>query len=129
MGVASSAQELKSAIAPPPMFKALTLDANNFLPNPLPQFIKSLDRVLDAGGAGSVEQINFAEGSEYKYAKHKHQIDEVDEKNLMCKYAMIEGDALIDSLSKQLMRSNFEAAGGGGCICKTTINYRINRQL
>lgn len=62
MGVSSSAEELKSAIAPPPMFKALTLDANNFLPNPLPQFIKGLDRVLDAGGAGSVEQINFAEG-------------------------------------------------------------------
>lgn len=62
MGLTSITQELKSAIAPPRMFKALILDANNLLPKLLPQFIKSLDIVRGAGGAGSVDQINFTDG-------------------------------------------------------------------
>lgn len=57
--------------------------------------------------------------------KHKHRIDEVDEKNLMCKYAMIEGDALADKLEYVTYDVKFEAAGDGGCICKMTINYHI----
>ncbi|KAJ4722090.1 major allergen Pru ar 1-like [Melia azedarach] len=123
MGVISTTQEFNSAIAPLRMFKAFIIDSNKLLPKLLPQFIKSIDLIQGTGGAGSIEQINFTEGSEYNSVKHR--IEEVDEENLVCKYAMIEGDALGDKLEYIAYEVKFEAASNGGCICKMISNFHI----
>ncbi|KAK1592135.1 hypothetical protein Q3G72_020058 [Acer saccharum] len=62
----------------------------------------------------------------YKYAKHR--IDEINKENLVCKYTMIEGDALGDNVESIAYEVRFEAASsseGGGSICKMTSNYRM----
>ena len=53
----------------------------------------------------------------------KHRIDEVDHENLLCKYTMIEGDALGDKLESINYEVKFEAAIDGGCICKMISKY------
>lgn len=66
MGVTSFTQEFTCPIAPDRMFKALIVDSKTLIPNLLPQFIKSVDLVQGDGGAGSIEQVNFTEGT-YKW--------------------------------------------------------------
>ncbi|KAK4425914.1 Major strawberry allergen Fra a 1.08 [Sesamum alatum] len=123
MGVTRIAQEFSSPIAPGRLFKALILDSNNLIPKLLPQPIKSVDILQGDGGAGSIEQVNFTESSHFKYVKH--QINELDKENLVCKYTMIEGDALGDKLESIVYEIKFEASDNGiaGCVCKMTSEY------
>ncbi|XP_059630136.1 major strawberry allergen Fra a 1.07-like [Cornus florida] len=44
------------------LFKTLILDSHNLIPKLMPQAIKSIDITHGNGGAGSIKQINFAEG-------------------------------------------------------------------
>lgn len=53
----------------------------------------------------------------------KHRIDELDQDNFVCKYTMIEGDALGDKLESIAYEVKFEAASDGSSICKMTSNY------
>lgn len=59
--------------------------------------------------------------SHFNYVKHR--IDELDKENLVCKYTMIEGDALGDKLESISYEVKFEAAGDGGCKCLMTSKY------
>ncbi|KAK6930223.1 Bet v I/Major latex protein, partial [Dillenia turbinata] len=70
---------------------------NNLLPKLVPQFIKRVDMIQGGGGSGTIEQINITQDVHFKCAKYRN--DEMDKENLVCKYTMIEGDAL-------LMKSN-----------------------
>jgi len=63
MGATSITQELTCPIAAARMFKALIIEANALIPKLLPQFIKSVELVQGDGGAGSIEQVNFTEGT------------------------------------------------------------------
>ncbi|KAJ6688970.1 hypothetical protein OIU85_005395 [Salix viminalis] len=121
MDVTGYTQEFTCPIAPARMFKALILDSNNLIPNLLPQFVKSVDLIHGDGGAGSIEQVNFTEGTDIKYVKHR--IDELDRVNLVCKYTMIEGDPLGDKLESIAYEVRFEAGSDGGCNCKMTSSY------
>ncbi|XVF56644.1 hypothetical protein PTKIN_Ptkin06aG0136500 [Pterospermum kingtungense] len=122
MGVTSFSQEFTSPVDAARMFKALIIDANTLIPKLLPQFIKSVDVIQGDGGAGTIEQVNFTQGSHFKYVKHR--IDEVDTENLVCKYTMIEGDALGDKLECIAYEMKFEGIGdGGGCMFKMKSNY------
>ena len=47
---------------PSRIFKALILDGDNLVPKLLPQIIKSIEIVEGDGGAGTIKQMNFAEG-------------------------------------------------------------------
>lgn len=61
-------------------------------------------------------------GHQFRYVKHR--IDELDHENLVCKYSMIEGDALGDKLESIDYEAKFEADNdNGGCICKMTSRY------
>lgn len=64
--------------------------------------------------------LKYAE-SQFRYVKHR--IDELDNENLVCKYSMIEGDPLGDKLESVDYEAKFEAANGGGCICRMTSKY------
>ncbi|KAF8401410.1 hypothetical protein HHK36_012349 [Tetracentron sinense] len=118
---AHNLKEFSCPIAPSRMFKALILDSRNLIPKLVPQSIKSVDIIQGDGGAGSIEQVNFTEASHFKYVKHR--IDALDEENSMCKYALIEGDALGDKLESIAYEVKFEASSEGGCICKMTSKY------
>lgn len=95
MGVHTFTQEITTPIAPARMFKALIVDSHYLVPKLMPS-IKSIEFVEGDGGVGSIKQTNFPEGSHFKYLKHR--IDAIDHDNYSCKYTLIEGDVLGDTL-------------------------------
>lgn len=42
----------------------------------------------------------------------------------MCKYTLIEGDALMDKLESVTYEVKFEAYGYGSCVCKMASEYK-----
>ncbi|KAF8392637.1 hypothetical protein HHK36_022986 [Tetracentron sinense] len=121
MGVVSFTQESACPVPPARMFKALMIDSHKLLPKLLPQSIKSVDMIQGDGGVGTIIKINFAEGSPFKYVKHR--IDALDKENLECKYTLIEGDALMDKLESINYEAKFEPSADGGCVIKKTSKY------
>ncbi|XP_059625169.1 major strawberry allergen Fra a 1-3-like [Cornus florida] len=114
--------EFTSPVPPARLFKALCLDPQNLLPKIVPQSIKSIDVVSGNGGPGTVKQTNFAEGSRFKYMKHK--IDSLDENNNEIKYTVFEGDMLGKNIESICYEIKFEPSGSG-CVCKTTTHYKV----
>ncbi|XP_050258777.1 major strawberry allergen Fra a 1-3-like [Quercus robur] len=102
----------------PPM--ALILDIH-LVPKIMPQFIKSIEFVEGDGGVCSIKKTTLAEGTSFKYLKHR--IDALDADNCMCNYTLIEGDVLGDKLESISYEFKFESAGGGS-VCKITSHYQ-----
>ncbi|KAK9997584.1 hypothetical protein SO802_022270 [Lithocarpus litseifolius] len=95
MGVTTFTQEITTKVSPARMFKALILDIH-LVPKIMPQFIKSIEFVEGDGGVGSIKKTTLAEGTPFRYLKHR--IDALDADNCMCNYTLIEGDVLGDKL-------------------------------
>ncbi|MBA0813353.1 hypothetical protein Gohar_027212, partial [Gossypium harknessii] len=53
----------------------------------------------------------------------KHQIGGHDENNFSYNYSLIEGGPLGDKLEKINYDNKFEAAAGGGSICKSSMKF------
>uniref|UniRef100_A0A5B7B3B5 Putative major allergen Pru ar 1 n=1 Tax=Davidia involucrata TaxID=16924 RepID=A0A5B7B3B5_DAVIN len=121
MGVVSFTEEFTSPIPAPRLFKALILDADNLIPKIAPQAIKSVELIEGNGGPGSIKQMNFAQGSHFKYVKHR--IDALDKDNMTYAYTLIEGDALMDKLESISYEIKLESSPDGGCIGKNTSKY------
>ncbi|GLT32558.1 hypothetical protein SLA2020_072170 [Shorea laevis] len=121
MGVFTYSDEYTSSIPPARLFKAVILDSHNLIPKLVPQLIKSIELTEGDGGAGSIRQINFAEGSQIKYVKNR--IDELDEKNFLYKYSLIEGGELLHKLEKITYEVKFESTPEGGSKHKMTSTY------
>lgn len=62
MAALTLTDELTSPVPAGKMFKALILDADNLLPNLIPQAIKSIDTVEGSGGPGTIKKLTLAEG-------------------------------------------------------------------
>ena len=62
MGVFTYETEFTSVIAPPRLFKALVLDADNLVPKIAPQAVKSAEIVEGDGGVGTIKKTSFGEG-------------------------------------------------------------------
>ncbi|XP_044484697.1 major allergen Pru ar 1-like [Mangifera indica] len=121
MGVLNINTEITLTVAPSRMFKAMILDSHNVLPKLVPQSFKNIKLIEGDGGVGSIKLINFADGSQYKYVKHR--IDVLDKENFVCKYTLIEGDNLGEKLESIVYEVKFEASGKGGSICKVASEY------
>nr|XP_027188028.1 pathogenesis-related protein STH-2-like [Cicer arietinum] len=121
MGVTTFTHDYSSPIAPSRMFKALITDSSNLLPKLLPQFIKDVNLIQGNGEPGTIEQVNFAKASPFKYLKNR--IDMIDNDNLVCNYTMIEGDPLGDKFESIAYEVKFEAISDGGCLCKMISKY------
>ncbi|GKU85376.1 hypothetical protein SLEP1_g55 [Rubroshorea leprosula] len=106
MGVFTYSNEYTSSIPPARLFKAVILDSHNLIPKLVPQLIKN---------------IEFTEGSQIKYVKNR--IDELDEKNFLYKYSLIEGGELLDKLEKITYEVKFESTPEGGSKNKMTSTY------
>ncbi|XWS14138.1 hypothetical protein CRYUN_Cryun36dG0097700 [Craigia yunnanensis] len=122
MSVNKITQTFRTQVTLSRMFKALTLDSHNLGPKLMFSSIKSIEFIEGEGEAGSIKQINFTEASPFKYVKHR--IGELDNENFMCKYTLIEGDALMDKLEFITYEVKFEAYGYEGCICTMTSEYK-----
>ncbi|KAG2726988.1 hypothetical protein I3760_01G139000 [Carya illinoinensis] len=123
MGVFTYETETTSVIPPAKLFKAFVLDGDNLVPKVVPQAIKSTEIIEGDGGPGTIKKINFGEGSQFKYVKHK--IDAIDHANLSYGYSVIEGDALGDVLEKISYEIKIVASPDGGSILKSTSHYHI----
>ncbi|OVA12925.1 Bet v I domain [Macleaya cordata] len=114
-------EELPCPVAPHRMFHALFEDAHNLMPKIMPHAVKSVDFVSGEGGPGSVQKVNFADGGPVKYVKNR--LDSKNKDNLEIKYTVIECDAFGDKVDYITNEVKFEAAPGGGCICKSKSTY------
>ncbi|PHT55096.1 Pathogenesis-related protein STH-21 [Capsicum baccatum] len=120
MGVYTFTHETTASVAPSTLFKALVIDFNK-LGSELAPDVKSIENVEGDGGPGTIKKITFVEGGPIKYLKHKIHV--VDDKNLVTKYSLIEGDVLGDKLETINYEGKFEASENGGCVCTTTSEY------
>ncbi|KAL5852317.1 hypothetical protein ACOSQ3_007435 [Xanthoceras sorbifolium] len=121
MGAFTYTDEYTSPVAPARLFKALIVDSHNLIPKLLPMAVKSIEIIEGDGGAGSIRQINFNEGSQVKCIKNR--IDELDVENFSYKYSLIEGDGLMDKLEKVTYKVKFETTPDGGSKNKMTSTY------
>ncbi|KAK1402924.1 Major allergen Pru ar 1 [Heracleum sosnowskyi] len=118
MGIFTFTDELTSPVAPARIFRASIVDSHNLIPKLLPHAVKSIELLKGDGGAGSVKQINFAEGSKIRYLKH--HIDDLNEENYVYNYTLIEGEGMMDKIDKISYEVKFEASCTGGTISKMT---------
>ncbi|XP_022760630.1 major allergen Pru ar 1-like [Durio zibethinus] len=121
MGVVTHEFEVISPLPPTKVFKAFVLDFDNLFPKVVPHAVKSIELLEGDGGPGSIKKITFAEDSQVKYVKQK--IEAMDKQNLSHTYSVIEGDALMNVLEKITYETKFEAAPGGGTLCKRICKY------
>ncbi|KAJ9181861.1 hypothetical protein P3X46_005908 [Hevea brasiliensis] len=121
MGVLTYETEVATGIPPTKMFKVFVLDADNIIPQILPQAIKSIEILEGNGGPGTIKKTTFAEGNEFKYVKNK--IEAIDKDNFTYSYTSIEGEPWIDTLEKVYYEVKIVPSADGGSICKTTSKY------
>ncbi|XP_059630265.1 major strawberry allergen Fra a 1.07-like [Cornus florida] len=121
MGVTTFTDEYTNTIAPARLFKASILDSHNLIPKLIPQAIKSIE-IQGNGGAGSIKQINFTEGSTLNCLKYR--IDELNEETFTYNYTLIQGDA---SMDKQIESISYEVklepSPNGGTVSRMTSKY------
>ncbi|XP_057957679.1 major allergen Pru ar 1-like [Malania oleifera] len=127
MGVVTFNEEITTAVPPAKIFKALVLDFDTLIPKLLPQHIKNVETIHGDGGPGTVKQINFAEGSQYKFVKNR--TDGIDKENFAYSYSIIEGDALTEKLECISFEIKYEAAGDGGSVCKRTGKFHTKGEV
>ncbi|KAB2062929.1 Pathogenesis-related STH-2 [Gossypium arboreum] len=120
MGVVTYDYENTSPVAPARLFKAFTVEAPKVWPTAAPNAVKSIE-VEANPSSGSIVKINFVEGLPFQYMKH--QIGGHDENNFSYSYDLIEGGPLGDKLEKISYENKFEAAAGGGSICKSSMKF------
>ncbi|XP_027122053.1 major allergen Pyr c 1-like [Coffea arabica] len=121
MGVTTFNEEYTSPIAPARLFKASIVDSHNLVPKLMPQALKSIEITQGNGGAGSIKQINFVEGSHF--GSLKYQIDELNEQTYTYNHTLIEGGSLTENLEKITYEVKFEPTSEGGTVSKVTSKY------
>ncbi|GLT56219.1 hypothetical protein SLA2020_292790 [Shorea laevis] len=125
MGITTVTEEITTSISPSRMFKALVLDSHILIPKLVPQSFKSIEFLQGDGGVGTIRHTNFAEGSHFKFMKHKIEALNVDND---CKYSLIERYALGDTLESITSEVKFEAASAGR-VCKMTNHYHTKGEF
>ncbi|XP_009590430.1 major allergen Pru ar 1-like [Nicotiana tomentosiformis] len=121
MGIVTITDEFTSPISAPRMFKASIVDGDNLLPKIAPQVFKNIETIQGDGGPGTIKQMNFAEGSEIKFVKHR--VDAIDKEKMTYAYTLIEGDTLMDKIDSISYEINLESMPDGGCKGKNTSKY------
>ncbi|KAK4374194.1 hypothetical protein RND71_004871 [Anisodus tanguticus] len=121
MGVTTCTQDIATLVDPARVFKPLVLDADNLVPKLMSQAVKNFETVECDGW---IKKMNFVEGYPIKYLKHK--IHAIDDKNMVIKYSLTEGEVLGENLEHISYDVRFEGSENGGCIYKTMSEYHTN---
>ncbi|KAJ9181862.1 hypothetical protein P3X46_005909 [Hevea brasiliensis] len=117
MGVMNYEAEVATGIPPAKMFKVFVLDADDIIPQILPQVIKSIEILEGNGGPGTIKKTTFAEGIEFKYVKNK--IEAIDKDYFTYSYTSIEGEPWIDTLEKIYYEVKIVPSADGGVIVRS----------
>ncbi|KAI4303178.1 hypothetical protein MLD38_038840 [Melastoma candidum] len=123
MAVTTYTEEFTSAVSPARLFKAIVTESHVFIPKAVPGGIKNVEFLEGDGGAGSIKQTNLVDGGKLKFMKHR--IDVVDVENLYTKYTLVGCDVEFEKIESVVYEIKFEAAPGGGCVCKMTSEYHV----
>jgi len=121
MGVITYDMEVPSSIPAAKMYKAFIIDGDTLIPKILPQAIQKVEILEGDGGAGTVKQITFGEGSTYKCVKQR--VDAIDKENLTYSYSVVEGDALHGLFESISYHIKVVPTPEGGSICKNRSIY------
>lgn len=121
MAVVTFTEDIASPVPATRLFKAMIVDADNLLPKIVPQAIKSVERIEGDGGPGTIKQMNFTEGTPFKYVKHR--IDALDKEKMAYAYTLIEGDALLGKIESISYEIKLESTPNGGCVGKNISTY------
>nr|XP_011463622.1 PREDICTED: major allergen Pru ar 1-like [Fragaria vesca subsp. vesca] len=128
MGVTTYTDEYTSPIPPCRLFKALVLDADILVPKLMPDALKSIDTIQGDGRAGSIKQINFAEGGQIISVRNR--VDEVDDENYVYNYTLIEGDAsVMEKVEFISYEVKFEATPEGGSKNRMVSKYHTKGDI
>ncbi|KAF7850355.1 hypothetical protein BT93_L5572 [Corymbia citriodora subsp. variegata] len=100
--------------------EALIVDSHNLIPKLWPQAIKSIDILRGDGGSGTVEQINFVEGSHL--SSMKNHVDELNKETLLYKHTMTNLDEKFKSIAYEV---KFKPTPDGGSKNKMTTTYYV----
>ncbi|PHU21551.1 Pathogenesis-related protein STH-21 [Capsicum chinense] len=120
MGVYTFTDESTASVVPSRLFKALVIDFNNIVSKLIPD-VESIENVEGDGGPGTIKKITFVEGGPMKYLKHKIHV--IDDKNLVTKYSLIEGDVLANKAESVDYDAKLEGSADGGCVATTVTVY------
>ncbi|KZV52234.1 pathogenesis-related protein STH-21-like [Dorcoceras hygrometricum] len=124
MAVVEYSDEIKLNVSPKRLFKALVIDAHNFLPKAVPHIFKSVHVLEGEGGvAGCVRQINFPDGAPFSHMKDK--LEAVDTENLTVKLVLSEGPGLGEKMESLHAEQKFVDSGDGGCIIKMKNHHHL----
>ncbi|KAM7485275.1 hypothetical protein LguiA_001284 [Lonicera macranthoides] len=112
------------------LFKALALDSHNLIPKIIPEAIKSIQLSRGNGGAGTIKQINLAQGDTHV----KYYVDALNEDECVYTYSLIEGDQLTDKLEKITYEVQFKTLENGGAVSKVTssssgVDWELSRSI
>ncbi|KAJ7955164.1 Major allergen Mal d 1 [Quillaja saponaria] len=121
MGVFTYEHETSSVIPPARIFKAIILDADNFILKVAPQVIQKIEIIEGDGGIGSIRKVTFSDGGKTGFFKQINEV--IDTENLKFHYSVIEGEVLGDKLEKALHEIKYLASPNGGTIVKTTDKF------
>ncbi|KAK8585863.1 hypothetical protein V6N13_050833 [Hibiscus sabdariffa] len=122
MGVFTYEYEVSTTIPPAKMFKACILDGQNLIPKVVPdQAFESVEFIKGNGEPGTVKKITFAEGSQFGYMVE--EVEALDKDELVYRYSVIEGGALMNKVEKIGYESKFESSPDGGSVCKIRCKY------
>ncbi|KAI3459569.1 hypothetical protein Pfo_016232 [Paulownia fortunei] len=127
MAITKYTQEIKLRVSAKRMYKALVTESYTILPKLMPNVVNSIEKLQGDGGAGTIRQTNFAEGTPYKYVKHR--IDALDTENYVSKYTLIEGPVLGDKIESISYDQKFEDSSDGGCITKIVSEYHTKGDI
>ncbi|KAI9084241.1 hypothetical protein K1719_033748 [Acacia pycnantha] len=121
MGVFTFSEENISAVAPATLYKALAIDGDNLIPKVV-DAVQNIEILEGTSGApGTIKKINYLEGGQLHYAKHK--VEAVDKDSFVYNYAIVESDTFPETLEKIAVETKLEAAPDGGSVVKVTVNY------
>ncbi|KAL0462721.1 UNVERIFIED_CONTAM: Major strawberry allergen Fra a 1.08 [Sesamum latifolium] len=121
MAITTFTDEYTLPNPPSRIYKPSIIDSHNLVLKLMPQAIKSIEIIQGDGSAGSIKQINFAEGSPFKCVKYR--VDKLNEKTFTYGYTLIEGDSLVANLEKITYEVKFEQPADGGSNSKVTSKY------
>ncbi|GAB4841081.1 hypothetical protein Ancab_021826 [Ancistrocladus abbreviatus] len=114
MGVKTYSQEIETPVALGRMFKALYLDSH-LVPKLMPESFRSIEFLQgDPTSAGSIRQVNSAQGIPFEYIRQR--INEVDVNNFYCKYTTFEGGVLGKGYEYVVAETKLDAKGSGSVL-------------
>ncbi|KAI3968463.1 hypothetical protein MKX01_007773 [Papaver californicum] len=127
MAVNTFNEEFTCLIVPHRLFHALYIDSHSLMPKIMSE-IKNIDFISGDGGPGSIEQVNFIDGTSVYILIPTDTYKEpfgLHGQRKLCKYAGIECVAFGDQIDYVSHEVKFDATNDDGSICKIKTTFYL----